>query len=267
MNGHKTAVVSRKPTFCVDDKHDSKITCDTKSLYKTYPEIGVTRQPTAPLNPYITKVHGSVFYHPSHSTSSNPCDLDEFHVNTQTEPNSFTPKQKSPTIAAAPPAQNYVLHQAISPGLYTKNSPLLEPPAPNQASHCKANQATIINRNIDIQSTAQPRVHNPVFIAPAYSPSLEPPVFDGNPANYCNFVDAFNALIAYSIYEPKRKLFFLLQYTTSHAHALVKGCQHMPNDLGYVQARELLQKTFGQKIQIAKACVDSVTQGPVLHQK
>ena len=53
------------------------------------------------------------------------------------------------------------------------------------------------------------RAHEPIIIqAPA--PSLEPPVFDGNPMNYLNFVDAFDSLIAYSVPEPKRRLYFLL---------------------------------------------------------
>ena len=164
-------------------------------------------------------------------------------MNIQTEPNSFTPKQKPTTITAAHPTQNYVLHQTVPLGPCTKYSPMLQHPGPNQASHCKANQATMTNPNNNIQSAAQPSA----FIALAHSLSLEPPVFDGNPANYCNFVDVFDAMIAYNVYEPKRKLFFLLQYTTSPAHALVKGCQHMPNGLGYAQTRELLQKTFGQK--------------------
>ena len=77
-------------------------------------------------------------------------------------------------------------------------------------------------------------------------------------------VAAFDALIAYSAHEPKRKLFFLLQYNIGPAHALVKRCQHMPNNLAYAQARELLQKTFGQKFQNAKTCIDSVTKGSVL---
>ena len=46
----------------------------------------------------------------------------------------------------------------------------------------------------------------------------------------------------------------------------MKECQGMSNDLGYAQAQEFLQKTFGQKFQFAKACVDSLTQDPVLHQ-
>ena len=40
----------------------------------------------------------------------------------------------------------------------------------------------------------------------------------------------------------------------------------MPSDQGYAKARELLEQTFGQKFQIAKACVDSLTTGPTLTQ-
>ena len=40
----------------------------------------------------------------------------------------------------------------------------------------------------------------------------------------------------------------------------------MDDDLGYTKARELLQQTFGQKFQVAKACIDTLTNGPVLHQ-
>jgi len=40
----------------------------------------------------------------------------------------------------------------------------------------------------------------------------------------------------------------------------------MPSDQGYAKARELLEQTFGQKFQIAKACVDSLANGPGLNQ-
>ena len=51
-------------------------------------------------------------------------------------------------------------------------------------------------------------------------PRLEPEIFDGNPANYKNFVDAFDALISYNVPEPRRKLFYLLRYTKGPAHSL-----------------------------------------------
>ena len=91
-------------------------------------------------------------------------------------------------------------------------------------------------------------------------PALEPAIFRGNPANYCSFVDSFDALISYNVPEPKRKLFYLLQYTSGPANALVKGCQYLPADQGYAEARKLLQQTYGQKFQI-----DSIVNGPPLH--
>ena len=96
-------------------------------------------------------------------------------------------------------------------------------------------------------------------------PALEPAIFPGNPANYCSFVDSFDALISYNVPEPKRKLFYLLQYTSGPANALVKGCQYLPADQGYAEARKLLQQTYGQKFQIAKICIDSIVNGPPLH--
>jgi len=36
---------------------------------------------------------------------------------------------------------------------------------------------------------------------------LEPMVFDGNPANYCSFVDSFDALICPVVLDHKQRLF------------------------------------------------------------
>ena len=72
---------------------DAKFTCDVKSSNNDNQEIGLARHPTAPFNPHITKVDSSVFYHPNDQTCLNFCNLGEFHINTQTEPASFTSKQ------------------------------------------------------------------------------------------------------------------------------------------------------------------------------
>ena len=102
-------------------------------------------------------------------------------------------------------------------------------------------------------------------MSPVLIPTLEPENFNGNPANYHSFIDTFDALISFNVPEPKRKLYFLLQYTTGSAHALVKGCQYMPGDQGYNRAREMLQSTFGQNFQIAKACTYSLINGPSIN--
>ena len=95
-------------------------------------------------------------------------------------------------------------------------------------------------------------------------PSLEPDIFDGNPINYCSFINSFDALAAYNVPEPKRKFYYLLQYTKGPARDLVKGCQYLPGQEGYIKTRNLLKNTFGQKFQIAKANIDLVANGPVL---
>ena len=77
------------------------------------------------------------------------------------------------------------------------------------------NTQTLFNNQNNVSRLAEqslPTEPKSVF-QPTQNLSLEPPIFDGNPAKYCGFVDAFDALVCYSISEPKRKLIFLLHYT------------------------------------------------------
>ena len=96
---------------------------------------------------------------------------------------------------------------------------------------------------------------------------IKPPVFDGNSEAYYNFTDAFDSLIDNQISDPKLKLFYLLQFTKGVARTLIQGCQYMPPDVGYATAKCLLRDHFGQKLQVATACINSVTNGPVLNKK
>ena len=94
------------------------------------------------------------------------------------------------------------------------------------------------SRNFSIPNAAY---QSPVILSPSVTPLLEPDIFDGNPAYYRNFIEAFDALISFNVPEPRRKLFYLLRYTKGPAHSSVKGCQYMDDALGYLKARELLQ--------------------------
>ena len=79
-------------------------------------------------------------------------------MKTQTEPVSLTSQQILTKITATPPNQNYVLHLIITSELASAAS--------NQVSHCKANQASTGESNINVQSIARPCLHNSVFIVP-----------------------------------------------------------------------------------------------------
>ena len=75
-------------------------------------------------------------------------------------------------------------------------------------------------------------------------------------------MNGFDALIDIELHH---KLFFLLRYTKGPAKALISGCQYMPREFHYNKARLFSQQTFGQKFQIAQACIDNVTMGSALH--
>jgi len=96
---------------------------------------------------------------------------------------------------------------------------------------------------------------------------VEPPCFNGNPAEYYSFINAFDTLIDQPLPDPSRKLFFLLHYTKDIAHSLIKGYQHMPSDRGYTEARNLLQLYFGQRHKVIEACMRPIIKGPVLSER
>ena len=141
------------------------------------------------------------------------------------------------------------------------------------STKCRTAPEIITSAPNDITTSCNMRFNangsiNPSGRAPDWQPAmpaLEPPIVESNPASYCSFVDSFDALISYNVPEPKRKLFYLLQFTSGPANVLVKGCQYLPADQGYAEARKLLQQTYRQKFQIAKACIDSIVNGPPLH--
>ncbi|CAB3988357.1 uncharacterized protein LOC111325144 [Paramuricea clavata] len=56
----------------------------------------------------------------------------------------------------------------------------------------------------------------------------------------------------------------LIQYTTEEVQELMRSCSAMDPERGYLEARKLLKKRFGQNYRIATAYVDKLTKGPVI---
>ncbi len=91
-------------------------------------------------------------------------------------------------------------------------------------------------------------------------PSLQ--VFSGNPVEYCDFIRAFDYLIESKTQNPAERLYYLVQYTTGHVQELMKSCLTMRSEEGYIRAKNLLKKRFGQGYRIAAAHVDRLINGP-----
>ncbi|XP_077974180.1 uncharacterized protein LOC120329794 [Styela clava] len=142
----------------------------------------------------------------------------------------------------------------------------------SQAANGDINRLTmpIINEEATQINIPQPS-QVPIQLSPqviyvpqqANLPPTEPPVFSGDPGEYHDFIDIFDTVIAAKVQNAKQRFVYLLQYTRGTARALVKGCQHKGSAC-YDEALKLLAETYGHKLQIEQACLNSIIEGPQL---
>ncbi len=69
---------------------------------------------------------------------------------------------------------------------------------------------------------------------PSSLPKREIQVFDGNPLQYHSFMKSFESGVESKTESPSDRLYFLEQYTRGHPREIIKSCQHMPADHGYL---------------------------------
>ena len=87
-------------------------------------------------------------------------------------------------------------------------------------------------------------------------PSKEIPVFDGNPLNYQAFMRAFEHGIEEKTKSHQDRIYYLEQYTSGPCRELVRSCLHMDANRGYLQAKTLLKRHFGDDTKIASAYME-----------
>lgn len=80
--------------------------------------------------------------------------------------------------------------------------------------------------------------------------------FKGSPLQYHSFFKSFESGVESKNESPSDRLYFLEQYTRGHPKEIVKSCQHMPADHGYLRAKALLQERFGDQYKIASAYME-----------
>ena len=93
-------------------------------------------------------------------------------------------------------------------------------------------------------------------------PRAEVQTFDGDPANYCNFIRSFENLIEAKTKNSSTRLYYLMQYISGDVQELMRSCLSMQPEEGYQEARRLLKARYGQNYKIATAYVSRVTNGP-----
>ncbi|KAF5402111.1 hypothetical protein PHET_04631 [Paragonimus heterotremus] len=95
-------------------------------------------------------------------------------------------------------------------------------------------------------------------------PSREVQRFAGNPKSYSYFAEAFESGVENGTNYNQARLDYLIQYFDGPAKASIQHCTIPEEDRGYLVAKEILRKRFGQNHMVAKAHIDELLDDPRL---
>ena len=93
-------------------------------------------------------------------------------------------------------------------------------------------------------------------------PKIEITKFGGDHTEYLSFVKSFDHLIGSKLTDDDERLFYLEQHTCGKPRDIVKSCLHMEKKRGYMEARRLLDKRYGQKEKIVTAYIKKIMDWP-----
>ena len=94
----------------------------------------------------------------------------------------------------------------------------------------------------------------------ALMPRQEIRKFKGEHTEYFLFIKTFDSLIGENLTSDTERLRYLQQYTEGQPRDIVQACMHLDSSEGYRRARDMLDKRYGCKEQIATAYIDKILQ-------
>ena len=94
-------------------------------------------------------------------------------------------------------------------------------------------------------------------------PVPKPPVFDGNTLDFPTWESAFDALIDEDGVNPRHQLYYLGEYTSGTAKAMISGLLGLRTKDAYKRARKILKERFGDPFRIYEAYREKLKNWPV----
>nr|CAH8840038.1 unnamed protein product [Trichobilharzia regenti] len=89
-------------------------------------------------------------------------------------------------------------------------------------------------------------------------PKFEPRCFDGNPADYLQFVKEFETMLSSFLLSDELKLMYLMRYCTGGAARAIQCCKFMNPKEGYYEAMSILRQRFGRPSMIVRNLYEAV---------
>lgn len=93
-------------------------------------------------------------------------------------------------------------------------------------------------------------------------PQRDIPTFTGDPLTYRSFIRAFEHAIDSKTDSHQDRLYYLEQFTSGEPLDLIRSCEHMKPDRAYKEARELLDRHYGDEMTIATAYIKKAMEWP-----
>ncbi len=95
-------------------------------------------------------------------------------------------------------------------------------------------------------------------------PQPEVPKFSGSITDYRMFTMAFDARVSSRTISCADRLYYLHQHLIGEPREIVEGCLLMDPDLGYVEARRLLDKEYGDPYKLSMVYIQKIQEWPTL---
>ncbi len=89
-------------------------------------------------------------------------------------------------------------------------------------------------------------------------------LFDGDILQFRSFMASFKHNIEMKTDNGQDRLFYLEQYTKGKARDLIRSCQHMDGDQGYLRAKHLLHEHYGNQYNIFTAYIEKALSWPAI---
>ena len=95
-------------------------------------------------------------------------------------------------------------------------------------------------------------------------PKIEVQKFSGDVSDFIPFMKKFDDLIDSKLDDGEAKLHYLEQFTVGEPREIVKSCLMLPGAAGYIRARELLHRRYGDERRATAVLLDQLLAWPAI---
>ena len=178
-------------------------------------------------------------------------------TNTSIEPETQPPVSDWRNTTSANTQRTSYTHQHVPPSHVVSQ---LDPNSASFAPQTNLAQAATQQQSLNVQQQQNEQIlaaHRQLATAMTL-PQPEVPKFSGDVTEYNTFIMAFDSRIVSRTFNDSDRLYYLEQHLEGEPKDIIGGCLYMEPSMGYLEARSLLHKEYGDPYKVSMAYVNKV---------